>query len=78
MKSLARRVRKLERRGTDATGLIPHSEAWYDYWIAELIDLIEGRRDPNAGMIPIEVLDRGLEEYDAKHADNSLQYDPFT
>ena len=58
--------------------LCPHSGAWYDYWTAELLDLIEGRRDADAGMIPIEVLDRALEEYDAEHAGNSLQYGSFT
>jgi hypothetical protein len=32
MKALARRVRKLESSLTDASGLVPHSEAWFAFW----------------------------------------------
>jgi len=35
MKNLSRRVQKLERTLTDSSGLIPDSEAWWDYWMEE-------------------------------------------
>ena len=35
MQKLSRRISKLERTLTDSSGLIPDSEAWWDYWMEE-------------------------------------------
>ena len=32
MSNLLQRVRKLEARLTEASGLVPHSEPWFAYW----------------------------------------------
>jgi hypothetical protein len=32
MRNILRRIKKLEKRLTDASGLVPNSEAWFDYW----------------------------------------------
>jgi hypothetical protein len=63
MSALSRRVRKLETKLTDATGLVPHSEAWFDFYEDRLVRLINGE-EIGRMRIPIEVLDRRIEEYD--------------
>ena len=57
MSNLLRRLRKLETRLTDNSGLAPHSEAWLDYWRCRIDRLLagEGHRDP--GRIPLEAID---------------------
>jgi hypothetical protein len=32
LRNLVRRLQKLEAGLTDASGLVPHSEAWFTYW----------------------------------------------
>ena len=32
MKNLERRIRRLEARGNDPSGLAPHSSEWVEYW----------------------------------------------
>ena len=32
MRNLIRRLQKLEAGLTDASGLVPHSEAWFAFW----------------------------------------------
>ena len=34
MSNVLRRLKKLEARVTDRSGLVPHSEAWFNYWAA--------------------------------------------
>jgi hypothetical protein len=43
MNNLARRLRKLESVGRDATGLVPHSDAWYAFYEDKLFRLIDER-----------------------------------
>jgi hypothetical protein len=35
-------LRKLEARLTDRTGLVPHTQAWVDYWMARMEKLVNG------------------------------------
>jgi hypothetical protein len=50
--NLARRLRKLEKQLTDASGLVPHSEAWRDYWKRRLEQYLS-----EGGGIPMEAID---------------------
>jgi len=69
VRNLVRRLQKLEGRLTDATGLVPHSEAWFDFYEDKLFRLIDGENVGNM-RIPIEVLDRIVEAAD--RADQAL------
>lgn len=60
MRAIARRVKKLERQHCDATGLVPHSEAWFDFYEEKLVRLMDGDDIGNI-RIPIEALDRLVE-----------------
>lgn len=73
--SLTNRVRKLEAKYLDATGLIPHSEAWFTFWEAKL-DLLLAGEDIGNVRIPIEVTDRLIAAADAESlADTSRHFD---
>jgi hypothetical protein len=61
MSNLARRLRKLESVGRDATGLVPHSVAWYAFYEDKLFRLIDGEDIGNIG-IPLDVTDRIIAE----------------
>jgi hypothetical protein len=52
-----RRLRKLEARLTDRSGVVPHTEAWWDYWIPRVDRLISGEEPGEPGYIPLEVCD---------------------
>lgn len=52
MTNLLRRLRKLESRLTDATGLVPRSEAWRNYWKRKLAQYLS-----EEGGIPMEAVD---------------------
>jgi len=56
MKTIARRLRKLEARFTDITGLVPHSEEWFSYWISKLEEVGSGGEADLRG-ITLEVID---------------------
>ena len=61
MKAIDRRLRQLETRLTDLTGLAPHSEPWFAYW-EEIIDrYLAGEQPEHRGRIPLEVVDRMIE-----------------
>jgi hypothetical protein len=60
MTNLSRRLRKLEARLVGASGLIPHSEQWFDYWMGKVDDVIEGRSSDLSGM-PLAVIDSLIE-----------------
>lgn len=54
MKSLLRRLGKLEAQLTDSSGLVPHSPRWLEYWKRWFEDYT---RDPSSRpgeLIPIE------------------------
>ena len=71
MSNLQNRLRRLETRFTDNTGLAPHSEQWFAYW-EDIIDrLLAGEEPVFYGRIPIEVTDRMIERADRE--DGRLQ-----
>lgn len=45
--NLRRRRQKLEARLTDVSDLVPHSEAWLNYWVEKIDQLLAG-----AGLAP--------------------------
>ena len=57
MSNLLRRVRKLETRLTDLSGLVPHTEAWLDYWGHRIGQLLDGAGQRETGRIPLEAID---------------------
>ncbi len=57
MPNLLRRVRKLETRLTDLSGLAPHSEAWLDYWGRRIDRLLGDEGQGDTGRIPLEAID---------------------
>lgn len=61
MRNLVRRLRKLEERLTDATGLVPHSEAWFAYYEDQFARWEVGEEFP---CIPLAVIDRIIDEAD--------------
>jgi hypothetical protein len=61
VKSLVRRLQKLEGRLADATGLVPHSEAWFAYYEGQFARWEVGEEFP---CIPLAVIDRIIEEAD--------------
>ena len=44
MASLERRLRNLEARLTDRIGLVPHTAAWWDYWMGMVGKAIAGEK----------------------------------
>jgi hypothetical protein len=57
MSNLLRRLRKLETRLTDNSGLRPNSETWLDYWGRRIGHLLDGVGQRDAGRIPLEAID---------------------
>jgi hypothetical protein len=65
MRNLVRRLQKLEAGLTDATGLVPHSEAWFGYYEDQFDRFLDGEDVP---YVPLAVIDRIVE-----HADRAEQ-----
>jgi hypothetical protein len=57
MSNLLRRVRRLETRLTDSSGLAPRSEAWLDYWGRRIERLVGGEAQRERDRIPLEAVD---------------------
>jgi hypothetical protein len=57
MSSLLRRVRKLETRLKDLSGLAPNTDAWLDYWARRIDRLLGGEAQREPGRIPLEAID---------------------
>jgi hypothetical protein len=55
MMRFERRLRKLEARLTDCSGLVPYTTAWWDYWTMRINQLCAGEK-PDV-LIPFEVFD---------------------
>jgi len=71
MANLLHRIRRLETRLTDVSGLVPHSEEWYAYW-ENVVDRWMAGEDPMfRGRFPIAVIDHMIEQADK--ADGLLQ-----
>lgn len=62
MTNLSRRLRKLEAERFDGTGLVPHSDAWYAYYIEQLDRVTAGH--PTATMPPLSFIDEMLARAD--------------
>jgi len=45
MTNLERRIRKLEARGNDPSGLIPHSSQRVEYWDRQVQRYVDGESD---------------------------------
>ena len=65
--NLERRIRKLESRQFDSTGLVPHSEAWFAFWEDKLERNQAGEEVECAGFT-IAVIDRIVEAADRENA----------
>jgi hypothetical protein len=39
-----RRLRQLEAQLTDRSGLVPHTQQWFDYWITRVDKLLAGEK----------------------------------
>jgi hypothetical protein len=48
---------KLEAQLTNISGLVPRSEAWFDYWVGKIDQLLAGAVRRTIGRIPLEVVD---------------------
>jgi hypothetical protein len=57
MSNIRRRLRKLEARLTDSSGLIPNSQAWLDYWLPKVDRIVSGEDCDTSERIPIAVID---------------------
>jgi hypothetical protein len=57
MSNILRRLRKLETRLTDFSGLAPQSGAWLDYWSHRIDRLLGGEGLGDTGRIPLEAID---------------------
>jgi hypothetical protein len=56
MTNFSRRLRKLEMRFTDVTDLVPHSDAWFNYWETKLGQIGTGQ-EPDLTGITLDVID---------------------
>jgi len=54
---LESRVRRLEARLTDKSGLRPHSAEWLDHWLEKLTLIVTGGVPGRPSSIPLEVWD---------------------
>ena len=61
MRNLIRRLQKLEVGLTDATGLVPHSEAWFAHYDDQFDRFLDGEDVP---YVPLAVIDRIVERAD--------------
>ncbi len=66
MSRLSRRLRKLEERITDRTGLVPRSEAWFRYWGEKLDQFLESGEEDALRGISLAVIDALMEQDDAR------------
>jgi len=70
---LDRRLRRLEANQFDASGLVPHSEAWFAYW-TDIVDRSLRGEPVDCTGITIAVFDRFVEAADrAEEAEKRLQ-----
>ena len=63
VRNVLRRLQKLEGRLTDATGLVPHSDAWFAFWEDKLDRSMNGE-DVDMSGFTLAVIDRIVEAGD--------------
>ena len=66
--NLLARIRRLETRFNDNTGLVPHSEEWFTFWEGIIGRYLTGEQPAHRGNIPLEVVDRLIERADQEAA----------
>ena len=66
MSRVSVRLRKLEERITDRTGLVPRSEAWFRYWGEKLDRFLESGEEDALRGISLAVIDGLMEQDDAR------------
>ena len=64
MSNILGRLRKLETRFTDRTGLVPDSEPWYAYWEDIFGRFMAGENPTFPGRFPLAVVDHIIERAD--------------
>jgi hypothetical protein len=52
-----RRIRKLESRFTDATGLVPNSKEWFEHWYRKIDQVIAGEKNVDLRGMTLAVID---------------------
>ena len=57
MTNYRRRIRKLESRFTDATGLVPHSKEWFQHWYGKIDQVIAGEKNVDLRGMTLAVTD---------------------
>jgi hypothetical protein len=57
MKSLERRLKKLEALRTDASGLVPYSPQWLEYWDEQIYFGVTGKEVTPGKLSPDEVIE---------------------
>ena len=57
MANLLRRIRKLETRFRDATGLVRNSKEWFEHWYRKIDQLIAGDENVDLDGMTLEVID---------------------
>jgi hypothetical protein len=64
-----RRIRKLESRLTDANGLVPRSNEWFDHWYRKIGRVIAGEENVDLGGMTLGVVDSiiGTERRETSH-----------
>ena len=51
------RIRKLESRFPDATGLVPHSKEWFEHWYRKIDQVIAGEENVDLRGMTLAVID---------------------
>ena len=72
--NLSRRLKKLEARLTDSTGLALHSEAWFSYWESRLERMGTGE-DVDLRGITLDVVDSLRARYADQEAEGPTLYE---
>jgi len=56
MKHLERRLRKLEARGSDPSGLVPGSQKWLEYWDRQIYGYMTKEEPGEPVQFPLEAV----------------------
>ena len=68
MAKILQRLRRLEKRLTDASGLVPESEVWFAYWENIFERWMAGEQPTFVGRFPLAVTDRIIARADMADA----------
>ena len=76
MLRLRARLRRLEARLTDGSGLRPHSSEWLEHWTLRLNKILSGEETGAPRCIPLEVWD-AVDAAPGKHTQDAPQITTF-